>query len=166
MQLTHRVWGSSLLVSATVSATLLLSPPDAGADAFTDAVDCTSLYGLDCAHAADAKTWAENVTTWKFPGSAHNNMADAFRHCAWIGALSTRIGEQDAYTVGFIHERNSDGPDSEFQMDDWNNYTGAGIGSDAVTSGTPDQWGYVLRQCETKARNYELYGLDGKQGNY
>lgn len=166
MQLTHKVWGSSVIISVVASGSLLLSPPEAKADGFTDALDCAALYGFDCAHAGDAKNWAESVTAWKFPGAAHNNMADAFRHCSWIGAIATRVGQQDAYTIGYIHERNSGGPTSEFEMDDWNNFVGSGIGEVAVASGTSDQWGYVLEQCDAKARNYELYGLDGEQGNY
>lgn len=139
---------------------------DSGNSDLNDAADCGVLYGANCVHVVDAKVWAESVTEWKFGHNGRNDMSDAFRHCAWIGALATRLGERDAYTVGFIHEENGPGPESENKMDDWNNFTGAGIGAAAVRSGTSDQWGYVMNECETKARKYELYGLDGVKGNY
>lgn len=134
-----------------------------------EAFDCAILNGLDCGYVLDAQAWAVRVTAWKFPGGGHNDMADAFRHCAWMGALATRIGSNRAYTVGYMHEDAGDRrgqPASERQMDEWNNFIGAGIGDDAVRSGTSDTWGYVLNECESRARNFELYGLDGIKGNY
>ena len=117
-----------------------VSPP-AHADDFDEGLNCAVLNGISC--------------------------ADAFRHCAWIGALATRLGEQDAYRVGFVHEEyDAEQPKAEMKMDDWNNFTGAAIGSAAVSSGTSDQWGYVLNECESRARSYQLYGLGGVKGNY
>lgn len=139
-------------------------------DAFnSEAIDCFALYNLDCAHAQDAQLWARDVAAWVFPEHAvqHNDMADAFRHCVWIGALATRVGQQDAYTVGFMHEEYAeDNPSEEYAMDDWNNFIGSMIGEDAVNAGVEDEWGHVLAECESRARSYELYGLDGVLGNY
>jgi hypothetical protein len=132
--------------------------------------DCAILSGFDCGHVLDAQSWAFEVTGWKFPNhDGHNDMADAFRHCTWMGALATRIGSNDAYTIGFIHEDAGDRrgqPKAEREMDEWNNFIGAGIGDDAVQSGESDTWGYVLRTCETLAKSGELYGLDGVKGGY
>ncbi|MFD6223077.1 DUF6973 domain-containing protein [Nocardia asteroides] len=137
-----------------------------GSNDLADAGDCVVLYGINCVHAQDARNWATDVTIWKFGKNGHNDMSDAFRHCSWIGAIATRIGESGAYTVGYIHESNANAPEAEFKMDDWNNFVGAGIGAAAVRSGAKDQWGYVLRECESKARGKMLYGMDGKKGNY
>lgn len=140
----------------------------AQADPFEEALDCAVLNGFACFHAQDAKNWSISVTDWKFKSERKlNTMADAFRHCTWIGALATRIGQQDAYRVGFAHEEyDSSRVEAESKMDDWNNFIGAGIGAAAVRSGTSDQWGYVLNECESRARSYQLYGLDGIKGNY
>ena len=150
------------------SAVALSVPANASGDSFDEGLNCAVLNGVSCVHVSDARNWAESVTTWKFGAvNHHNDMGDAFRHCAWIGALATRIGQQDAYRVGFVHEEyDKDAPEAEKMMDDWNNYIGAGIGADAVASGTSDQWGYVLDQCESRARDRTLYGLGGLQGNY
>lgn len=144
-----------------------VSPP-AHADDFDEGLNCAVLNGISCVHVQDARQWSVSVASWKFgDGNHHNNMADAFRHCAWIGALATRLGEQDAYRVGFVHEEyDAEQPKAEMKMDDWNNFTGAAIGSAAVSSGTSDQWGYVLNECESRARSYQLYGLGGVKGNY
>ncbi|MBX4170310.1 hypothetical protein K3M35_16870 [Rhodococcus sp. DMU2021] len=150
-----------------IPLTALLAP-SAQADVLDEAVDCAVLNGVSCVHVQDARTWAEDVTMWKFGNrNHHNNMGDAFRHCAWIGSLTTRIGQQDAYRVGFAHEEYDAGqPAAERAMDEWNNFVGAGIGAAAVRSGARDQWGYVLKECESRARNYTLYGLEGIQGGY
>ena len=102
-----RVVLATLFVSVGLGATLIGSPSQARADNyddFADAIDCSAIHGFNCAHVVDAKDWAIRVTTWKFPGPAHNNMGDAFRHCAWMGALAKRVGQQGASTVGIIHE--------------------------------------------------------------
>ena len=164
----RRVAIGVVLSMAMQGGMLTMTRAHAGADEFDEILNCAVLNGISCAHVADARDWSIRVTDWKF-GSAnhHNNMADAFRHCAWTGALATRIGEQDSYRVEFVHEEyDKDNNDAEFKMYDWNNFTGASIGAAAVRSGTKDQWGYVLNECESRARAYTLYGLNGVKGNY
>ncbi|WP_394855190.1 DUF6973 domain-containing protein [Rhodococcus aetherivorans] len=164
-----RVMGVGAVLAAGIALGGTQGIGTANADVLSDladAADCTYLYGSNCVHVEDARNWATEVTIWRFGYNGRNDISDAFRHCAWIGAVATRLGERDAYTVGFIHENNSQGPDSEFKMDDWNNFTGAQIGAAAVRSGTSDQWGYVLQKCEAKARSNQLYGLNGVKGNY
>ncbi|GAB2636381.1 DUF6973 domain-containing protein [Nocardia goodfellowii] len=161
--------GAGVLVALAASIGGVQGTGEAKADLGSDLADasqCSVLYGANCVHVLDAKTWAENVTKWKFGRNGRNDMSDAFRHCAWIGAVATRLGQSEAYTVGMIHEENANGPESEYKMDDWNNFIGSGIGAAAVSSGTSDQWGYVLSECESKARAHALYGLDGIKGNY
>lgn len=133
-----------------------------------EAIECAARYGpFACNHARDAANWARDVTVWKFPNmSHHNNQADAFRHCAWMGALATRVGLSTAYWIGHLHEQHAPGPDQEFYMDVWNNYRGAQYGQIARDARLDDQWGYVLRVCESGARNGHLYGLNGIRGNY
>lgn len=130
--------------------------------------DCTFNNVSSCVHGVDAMNWAKSVTAWRFPDSKGlNDMADAFRHCSWIGALTTRVGANDASRVGFMHEDVApNNPPDELRMDRMNNYIGTQIGKKAVESGTSDQWGYVMQQCEAQARNHQLYGLGGVQGNY
>lgn len=134
-----------------------------------DAIDCFINHQLACWHVKDAREWAYGVTKWKFPGfeTYRDNMPDAFRHCAWIGAVATRFGFDDALHIGTIHEMTAtDSTESDAIMDEINNNIGAQIGDEAARRNLDDQWGYVVDQCESKARNYELYGLDGIKGNY
>ncbi|WP_454296798.1 SH3 domain-containing protein [Salana multivorans] len=135
---------------------------------WVDLFDCTIVHGWRCTHALDARNWAFDVTDWKYPDhSAHNDEADAFRHCTWTGAMATRLDQSGAYYVGYVHEINDSAqPDAEEEMDLWNNFIGAGLGAKAKELDVDDQWGYVLEHCETLARNGELYGLDGVKGDY
>lgn len=158
-----------LIAFVGVATPMLMPPQSAQAEdnSWAEILDCFDIWmGIDCVHVIDSASWAMDVTAWKFPGPAHNNMADAFRHCAWMGALATRIGSGDAAFVGILHEEYSPGPEAERRMDLTNNTTGAWIGDDAVDSGTSDTWGYVMNECESRARNFQLAGLWGKKGNY
>lgn len=129
--------------------------------------ECVIAYGLwKCNQAQHAANWARDVEKWKFGSNGHNNMGDAFRHCAWMGALATRVGRTTAENIGFLHERHSPGPHKEWLMDTRNNSVGAYLGQIAVNARLADTWGYVLKNCETRARNRLLYGLNGVQGNY
>lgn len=83
-----------------------------------------------------------------------------------MGALSTRFGFDGATYIGYIHEDNSRNPEEERQMDLKNNSVGAELGQEAITARPDDQWGYVLEQCEARARSYELYDMNGVKGNY
>lgn len=136
-------------------------------DRFSELVDCFTYHWGGCNHANDAKNWAIRVTDWKFPGyGKHNDMADAFRHCAWMGATATRLGKTAAFGIGLNHEEHAPGPKQERDMDESNNLAGAQIGEEAKEIGVSDQWGYVLSHCESKARNHKLFGLGGVMGNY
>ena len=143
--------------------------PEKGENA--DTIKCLVNHQIACWQAKDAKDWAFSVTEWRFPEFGpkhmHNTMPDAFRHCAWTGAMATRFGFDDALHISMVHEMTStDGDESEAIMDELNNNIGAQIGEEAVRLNLDDQWGYVMEQCESKARNYELFGLDGIKGNY
>lgn len=133
-----------------------------------EAAACVAKFGPSvCRHTKDAADWAHRVTVWKFKRNGHNDMSDAFRHCAWMGALATRVGSSRAIQVGDFHEDfMKPNPIKERRMDVANNVVGAGIGAWAVQKKYKDTWGYVLKECESKARNKRLYGLDGKLGRY
>lgn len=121
----------------------------------------------DCIAAADAKDWAFGVTTWKFPGlAAHNDVADAFRHCAWNGAMAQRLGYDRAVRISSNHEVKEKQPQLEYDMDVSNNSVGLSLGSVANRNGGKDTWGWVLKQCHDKAVSKKLYGPGGVEGNY
>lgn len=128
---------------------------------------CFVTYGASaCDHAWDARNWAIDVTKWKFPKSKDGDIGNAFAHCSWSGALATRVGSSDAYGITFIHENRTDNPAPHRLMDEWNNFVGSQIGSEAVSSGASDTWGYVMNKCEEYARDGKLYGLCGVKGAY
>jgi hypothetical protein len=83
-----------------------------------------------------------------------------------MGALATRVGRNTAENIGLLHERYATNPHSEFVMDTKNNSVGAYLGQVAVNAKLKDTWGYVLKNCETRARNHLLYGPNGVQGKY
>ena len=164
-----------ILIMTVLAIILVLQGPSALASSLSDdtanvgeAAECAVMRGFECKQARDARDWAISVTAWRFPESElkHNDMADAFRHCAWMGALATRLGQSGAYHVGYVHEEYAKGPAAERSMDLWNNLIGADIGEAAKAGNYDDQWGYVLEQCESRARAHELYGMGGVKGNY
>lgn len=128
--------------------------------------ECVASYGVQCQQAKSSAEWAEQVTAWRFGVNGHNDVSDAFRHCAWMGSLATRVGETRAEDIGFLHERHTPNPYSEWAMDVLNNQVGAYYGQLAVDMQLSDQWGYVISVCESEARSGNLYGADGVQGAY
>mgnify|MGYP000847831560 FL=1 len=161
-----------LLALALTILGIVVSTPVAQADSAltlrsSEEFDCARYKHFGCFAAFDAMGWATRVTNWKFPNdpSQHNGMADAFRHCIWMGATATRIGKVNAFGIGQIHEDHTpNNPQRERDMDESNNLVGAQIGEDARNMNLTDQWGYVIEQCESKARNYQLFGLGGVYG--
>ena len=167
---TARIFALSLLMFAVLS-----QPGTANAESWTNLTSrntpegraCLLEFGaIACNHARDAAGWASRVATWRCGHNGHNDAADAFRHCAAAGALSTRVGSSAATRIGQIHEDHHPNPDAERLMDVGNNAVGARIGRDAVNRRLPDTWGYVMNTCESRARGYRLHGLWGIQGNY
>lgn len=162
-----------VIVVALVAMAVVGSPEPAAAspslwDRAREGAACVSRYGPGpCADANDASNWAKGMTSAKFRTlRQHNDIADAYRHCAWMGALATRIGWTKAVGIGFLHEELNPGPNSEYLMDTNNNMVGASIGVTAVQRRERDTWGYVSRECEAKARARQLRGLNGRIGNY
>ncbi len=165
----------SLTVLSITGSILLASIQPASADSWYDdwkrsnaeEHECVVAYGpIQCAQVKDAADWAQSVTVWIFGHNGHNDGTDAFRHCTWMGALATRVGERRATDIGFLHERHFPNPHSEWAMDVANNQVGASYGQLAMEARLSDQWGYVQQICGNVARNKQLYGLDGKRGNY
>ena len=171
MSAVHRILSALLVLAAILPAIAIgnnaaARASDSPGGDLWEMADCAFLVGVRCFDVQDAASWAERVTAWKFPGPAWNNQGDAFRHCAWMGALSTRVGIDAAIGVGEIHEKHNPGPESERLMDLSNNETGAWIGNEALLSGTSDTWGYVMNHCEQLAKDGRLAGLDGIPGNW
>lgn len=139
-------------------------------EALTDKIGlCVLTYGpVSCAQAYRAGEWAKGVThDWKFKGSLDGDMGNSFRHCIWIGALTTWVGGEVAYGIGVIYEQESPkNPHSHRSMDEQNNYEGVQIGKDAIQSGISDTWGYVIEACESRAREGSLYGPCRILGGY
>lgn len=124
-----------------------------------EVLNCT-FNAKACAHANDAKKWAESVTEWKFPivqESNHNTRSDAFRHCTWSAALTHRVGTEMAWQILSTHETSSTRqPKNELRMDMANNYTGTMVGRESRSKGGNDQWGWILNECENLARSGQL----------
>ena len=134
-----------------------------------EGLDCVLQNKLSCQHVETTKKWAEDVTEWKYPNGnkTDGTKANAFKHCIWIGATATRLGETDAYRVGFTHEKYAKDQKSDFRiMDEWNNFIGAGIGAKAKADNLSDQWGYVIDECQKLAESHDLYGPNGVKGAY
>lgn len=165
----------SLTILSIIGSLLLVPVQPASASSWYDdwkrsnaeKHECVVAYGpTQCSQVQDAANWAQSATIRRFGHNGHNDVTDAFRHCAWMGALATRVGERRATDIGFLHERHSPNPQPEWRMDVANNQLGASYGQLANDAQLRDQWGYVLNICESAARNKRLYGLDGKRGNY
>lgn len=125
--------------------------------------------GSECWHLNDTKKWAESTTEWKYPGgnTTDGTISNAFKHCIWIRALATRLGETGSYRAGFVHEEFATNQPEEFrQMDEWNNFIGAKIGADAKRENIQDQWGHVMDRCYSLAQTNQLYGPGGVKGGY
>jgi len=97
--------------------------------------------------------------------SLHNDTADAFRHCAWSGAITQRVGEARAERITTRHETAAPGRDSlqgyaEMGMDLANNATGRSVGSQANSEGGSDTWGWIIDRCYSLATSDQLVVLE------
>lgn len=69
------------------------------------------------------------VTAQEFPGDpAHNDDADAFRHCFWSASLVREVGYDAAKEFTDLHESDPNLPQNECKMDLANNKVGLEIG--------------------------------------
>lgn len=117
-------------------------------------ITCFMDNTTDCLHVKDTLEWAERVTEWKYPGgnSTDGTRANAFKHCIWMGATATRLGESGANKIGDTHEFYAIGQPKSFRrMDQENNAVGAAVGAKAKEDNLPDQWGYVIQECKKMA---------------
>lgn len=124
---------------------------------------------IGCGHVPDAKSWAERVTDWQYPGGnkTDGTKANAFKHCIWMGATATRLGELNSRRVGDVHEWvATNQPEDLKDMDKANNLVGVRIGVKAKEDNLSDQWGYVIEECKKQAESNQLHGLNGIKGNY
>lgn len=115
-----------------------------------------------CVAGKDAQQWAESVADWKFGSgnpSLHNGRGDAFRHCAWNGAMAQRIGKSGALAISENHEVKGSQPAREAAMDTFNNNVGATIGDQSNAAPIADKWGYVLEGCYKRAISGGLVSL-------
>jgi hypothetical protein len=120
-----------------------------------------------CGAAGDAADWAWDVTKWRFGYRGEHDTSDAFRHCAWMGALATRVDARLARGIGFLHEELYPNDRAWYLMDVYNNFVGSKLGQYADNRGDMhDTWGFVLNRCESLARDGRLYGGNAVQGNY
>lgn len=165
--------GRIAMALVAMSGTCALAATPAHAQAYGDLAPNEVFYCVnpmntgDCLVAQDAAKWSVSVLVWKFGQRAHhNNMGDAFRHCAWNGAMAQRMGSQRAKRIADNHEKAEGQPRDEKRMDDKNNAAGRSIGVKSNRQGGNDTWGYVLTKCEASARGYRLFGLGGKRGAY
>lgn len=127
---------------------------------------CVTEYGA-CQAALDAKDWAFAVTAWLYPGyAAHNDVADAFRHCTWAGAMGQRLGYQKAAEISGNHELAAGQPEGEYLMDVSNNAIGLVLAGQSAYYGGDDTWGWIMNQCQYLADMGQLYGPGGHLGNY
>jgi len=124
------------------------------------------VLNANCTTAVDVKDWALRTAQWKYPESfATDGKGDAFRHCIWAGALSQRVGYDTAYTAVMIHEYD-EGGSSTATMDAFNDYVGLELGPRADSARPKNAWGWIVDECEQRAENQELFGLDGVRGAY
>jgi hypothetical protein len=160
--------------ACTAGLVLALSGPASPAQAETPSPDelAWCIGNGTCAVMNDASNWALRTARWKYPGSVANNGAgDAFRHCIWAGVLAQRMGYDTAYTAVLLHE-SSDASSSDSNktatasMDAFNDYVGLDLGRRSNKVGTKDTWGWIMNQCDKRANNHELYGLNGVKGAY
>ena len=140
-----------------------------GLPIFFEKLRCLTDNLIDCLDVEEAREWAVQVTEWKYPGGNRTDgtRANAFKHCIWMGATATRLGESEAKKIGGTHEfYGINQPGSLRKMDGENNAVGAALGAKAKEDNLSDQWGYVIEECKKLADSNQLYGLDGIKGNY
>ena len=99
-----------------------------GAD-FQEKLACLCKCGKGaCEKAASLASHALSETRKRFPGSsAHNDKADAWRHCYWSCEMARQLGVASAKCVGDVHESANERrgqPPVERAMDKHNNSVG------------------------------------------
>jgi hypothetical protein len=161
--------GASLAVAGT-----LLAPPSAVAEPWskidlpligkiTEAErDYCAAHWVACGIEKDAAEWARSTAIWRYNNDAslEDGVGDAYRHCIFAGALTQRLGEEQATTLLNIHELQ--GPEVPLKvsiMDYANNATGVKIGAQANQKGGSDTWGWIMEQCGALADSGQLKTL-------
>lgn len=86
---------------------------------------------------------ATNESQTRYPGSLHNGLGDAFRHCYWSALLTREIGAENALAFLLRHEMFDGNPEDERQMDLHNNQVGIAIGS--IIPNASDQ--FLISEC-------------------
>ncbi len=84
---------------------------------------------LACQTAKTDALIAIQAAQTRYPGyQLYNDEADAFRHCYWSALMTQHIGVIQAKMVGDNHELLNEGPETERQMDYYNNAVGLQVG--------------------------------------
>lgn len=173
----YRTFALTVLTVLSIALGSFTSTPSMAAESPSDAELfemrlCATSYLPDvCLNAKKASDWARGITTSRvrsgvFRDGSDGTMANAFLHCTWIGAISVWHGPDTAIGIGALHETANPNPFPLTKMDHFNNITGASIGDEAVRLGVADGWGYVMDECESRAKEGLLYGPCAIQGNY
>ena len=113
---------------------------------------------FSCLVVEDARQWATGTAQWLYSDSLHNGAGDAFRHCAWAGAIANRVGYDTAYTQVVVHEDLSADPMEEVTMDIANDLIGLDLGVRSLVEGGDDTWGWILHECAARADGGQLVG--------
>jgi hypothetical protein len=166
---TNRMRLAALSGAALLVGGLALGPATpARADSFDASIDEYGWCAMNfsCLVVEDARQWATGTAEWLYSDSLHNGAGDAFRHCAWAGAIANRVGYETAYTQVVVHEDLSADPMEEITMDIANDLIGLEVGVRSLDEGGDDTWGWILRECAARADGGQLVGLDGFVGNY
>jgi hypothetical protein len=128
---------------------------------------CVTDFDLGaCAAARDAEGWALGTAQALFPAaSLEDGQGDAFRHCAWNGAITQRVGSERAERVTTRHEVLDPRRQNDMRgyltmgMDLANNASGRAIGARANAEGGSDTWGWIIDECYAAATNGSLVTL-------
>lgn len=80
------------------------------------------------------KTRAEWSSSRNFPEQGLNDEADAFRHFIWAGLLTKELGSKKAKEFLNAHESNPLQPDSERDMDQFNNEKGTSAAQNLISN--------------------------------
>lgn len=114
-----------------------------------------------CVAAQDAARWALGVAQSRYAVvSLEDGSGDAFRHCAWSGALTQRVGDARAEAITTRHEYARQPASYSAQaMDFGNNYIGRWVGARSGAEGGSDTWGWIIDRCAQLQAAGWLYGL-------
>lgn len=151
--------GSAALIAAAMGSPAQAETPQPG-----EYLNCITNVAA-CAAANDASPWALGMAQWLFRGEGMDGTrADAFRHCAWSGAITQRVGAAAAEDVTTAHETNAPDRDNlddyaSMGMDLANNATGRTVGERANAEGGSDTWGWIINECYSRATTGQLVVL-------